>query len=83
MTCEPPLTWRGLGSREGVIRMGEYRVYAIGHDGHIFNSAPLICEGDKQAIEQAKAVFDNCTIEVWSGARFIVRLEFPASRGPN
>ena len=66
----------------GVIQMGEYRAYAIGHDGHIFRSAPLICEDDEQAIEQAKAAFDNCTIEVWSGARFIVRLDFPASPGP-
>jgi hypothetical protein len=46
--------------------MGEYRAYAIGHDGHIFKSAALICEDDKQAIEQAEAAFDNCTIGIES-----------------
>jgi hypothetical protein len=57
--------------------MPEYRAYAVGHDGHIFNSAALVCDNDQQAIERAKAAFDDCAIEVWSGARFIVRLERP------
>ncbi|MBR1121671.1 hypothetical protein JQ628_09135 [Bradyrhizobium lablabi] len=63
-----------LGDRAG---MPEYRAYAVGHDGHIFDSAALICKDDQEAIAQAKAAFVNCTIEVWSGARFVVRLERP------
>jgi hypothetical protein len=57
--------------------MPEYRVYAVGDDGHIFDSAEVICENDQEAIARAKAALDNCTIEVWSGARFVVRLQRP------
>jgi hypothetical protein len=56
--------------------MAEYRAYAIGSDGHIVKSTPLICDNDEQAVARAKLEFENYTIEVWSGVRFIVRLEF-------
>lgn len=69
---------RGIGYRLGCgIGMPEYRAYALGRDGHIFNSAALICDNDVEAIEQAKTAFDNAPVELWSGARFIVRLEHP------
>ena len=52
--------------------MAEYRAYAI---GHIFKSAPLVCDDDEEAFTRARLEFENCTIEVWSGARFVVRLD--------
>ena len=55
--------------------MSEYRVYAIGPDGHIFKAEPMICEGDEEAIAQAQALVAEHTIEVWSGDRFVVRLD--------
>jgi hypothetical protein len=53
----------------------EYRVYAIGPDGHIFEAKALVCSDDTEAIEQARHAFEDRTIEVWSGARFVARLE--------
>jgi hypothetical protein len=35
----------------------------------------LSCSGDDEAIEQARSLLDNQDIELWSGDRFIVRLE--------
>jgi hypothetical protein len=55
--------------------MAEYRAYAIGSDGHIVKAAALVCDDDDQAIARAKLALGNCTIEVWSGVRFVVRLD--------
>jgi hypothetical protein len=71
-----------LGIRPGANLMTEYRAYAIGGDGHIFKSAPLVCDDDDQAIARAKLAFGNCTIEVWSGVRFVVRLDALAGGRP-
>jgi hypothetical protein len=55
--------------------MIEYRAYAIGSDGHIAKAIPLVCDGDNQAIEQAKKALQGHTIEVWSGNRFVTRID--------
>ena len=55
--------------------MAEYRVYAIGPDGHIFDATPLVCRDDADAIEQSRSVFRDQIIKVWSGARFVIRLD--------
>jgi hypothetical protein len=52
--------------------MAEYRVYAIGGDGHIVKSTPLICDDDSQAVQKAREFCD--TLEIWSGERFVARL---------
>jgi hypothetical protein len=36
--------------------MVEYRAYTIGPDGHILKSTPMVCDDDKQAIEQAREI---------------------------
>jgi hypothetical protein len=55
--------------------MIEYRAYAIGSDGHIIKAIALVCDDDKQAVEQAKEALENHTIEVWSGNRFVARVD--------
>jgi hypothetical protein len=35
-------------------RLAEYRVYAIGGDGHIVKSTPLICDDDSQAVQKTR-----------------------------
>jgi hypothetical protein len=57
-------------------RMAEYRAYAVGIDGHIYSCKALVCDDDQQAIDRAKAAFEACTIEVWSGGRFVFKQEF-------
>jgi hypothetical protein len=54
--------------------MAEYRAYAIGADGHIVKSMPLICDDDNQAMEEARKALENHTIELWSGERLVARL---------
>jgi hypothetical protein len=54
--------------------MAEYRVYAIGDDGHIVKSTPLICDDDSQAVQKAREFCEGHTLEIWSGERFVVRL---------
>jgi hypothetical protein len=54
--------------------MAEYRVYAIGGDGHIVKSTPLICDDDSQAAQKAREFCEGHTLEIWSGERFVARL---------
>jgi hypothetical protein len=54
--------------------MAEYRVYAIGSDGHIVKSTPLVCEDDSQAVAKAREFREGHPLEIWSGERFVARL---------
>jgi hypothetical protein len=56
-------------------RVTEYRVYFIGSDGHFVRFVGLSCSDDAKAIEQARRLTDSQDVELWSGDRFIVRLE--------
>jgi hypothetical protein len=40
----------------------------------------LVCADDAEAIEKAKRLADRYAIELWSGARFVTRLEYRAVR---
>jgi hypothetical protein len=55
--------------------MIEYRVYAIGCDGHIVKSTPLICDDANQAMQKAGEFREGHTLEIWSGKRFVARLD--------
>ena len=55
--------------------MAEYRAYAVGHDGHIVKAAPLVCEDDEEALTEAAKILAGYTIEIWSGDRFVTRLD--------
>jgi hypothetical protein len=43
-------------------------------DGHTFSATALICENDEEAIAQVNTFLLEQTIEIWSGARFVIRL---------
>jgi hypothetical protein len=55
--------------------MAEYRAYTVGHDGHFIGYEPLICADDAEAIEKAKRLAEGHDIELWSGPRFVTRLD--------
>jgi hypothetical protein len=58
--------------------MPHYRIYVTTTDGHITEPATLIeCDDDQEAIGKAKQFVNGRAVELWEGARFIVR--FPAS----
>jgi len=55
--------------------MSDYRAYAIGPDGHFIKVEPMSCENDEEAIARARALAKEYPIEIWSGDRFVVRLD--------
>jgi hypothetical protein len=55
--------------------MAEYRAYTIGRDGHFMAVKALTCADDAEAIAKAKPLVDGHDIELWSGDRFVARLE--------
>jgi hypothetical protein len=63
-----------LGRPEQEVRMVEYRAYEIGEDEHIWNYRAFACEGDADAMVWAKQLLDGNDIELWSGERFVIRL---------
>ena len=55
--------------------MAHYRAYAVRSDGNFDGYDSLTCADDDDAIGKAKRLADSSTIELWSGERFITRLE--------
>ena len=55
--------------------MAEYRIYAIGADGHIFKAEEMTCENDAEVIAQVRTLAAKHAIEIWSGDRFVVRVD--------
>jgi hypothetical protein len=55
--------------------VNEYRVYVLGEDGHFISFRAFSCQDDSEAIVWAKQLVDAHPVELWSGGRFIVRLE--------
>jgi hypothetical protein len=60
--------------------MAEYRAYTVGPDGHFIGCEPLICSDDGEAVAKAKHLVECYDIEVWSGARFVARMESAESK---
>ena len=56
-------------------QINEYRAYTIGPDGHITASRAFKCADDSDAIVWAKQLIDGYDIELWSGERFVARVE--------
>jgi hypothetical protein len=52
----------------------EYRAYVVGHDGHFIRFESLICADDAEAIAKAKRLVADYDVELWSGERFVARL---------
>jgi len=55
--------------------VNEYRVYILGDDGHITASRAFTCAGDSDAVVWAKQLIDGHDVELWSGDRFVIRLD--------
>jgi len=62
--------------------MLEYRAYFVGSDGHFVGFEPLVCRDDAEA--EAKALRFPCghDIELWSGERFVLKLEAKKAQRP-
>ena len=58
----------------GAGRLAYYRLYFLDRDDHIRHAVSLECEDDAQAIELARGHADGRTLELWQGARRVVRL---------
>jgi hypothetical protein len=55
--------------------VADYRVYQVGLDGHFINFHAFACKDDVEAIERARRLIDGYDVEVWSGTRFVIKLE--------
>lgn len=55
--------------------MREYQAYVIGEDGHIQRRIDLACATDDAAKEQAEALVDDHSIELWQSDRKIATFE--------
>jgi hypothetical protein len=55
--------------------MPEYRVYVIGSDGHFFNSVPLECADDAEAIQRAEQLVDGHDVELWQRDRKVATFD--------
>jgi hypothetical protein len=62
-------------SVSGGYGVAEYRAFAVGRDGHFLGFEPLICADDAEAIAQAKRLVGDNDVELWNGARLVIRLE--------
>lgn len=58
--------------------MADYRIYSVAQ-GDSFAGPPIViaCETDAEAIEKARERQTNRDLEVWQGARCIIRLKAP------
>jgi hypothetical protein len=60
--------------------MTEYRAYFVGGDGHFVSFRAFVCEGDADAAVWASQLVDGHDVELWSGERFVVKLEADKQR---
>jgi hypothetical protein len=56
-------------------QVNEYRAYTVGNDGHFTAARAFTCPNDHDAIVWAKQLVDGHDIELWSGDRFVIRLD--------
>jgi hypothetical protein len=54
--------------------MSEYRAFIIGEDGHFVGFEPMVCNDDSEATQKAKRLVNGYDVELWNGARLVVRL---------
>ena len=55
--------------------MAHYRAYAVRFDGNFDGYESLNCADDDDAIGRAIRLSRNSAIELWTGERFVTRLE--------
>ena len=61
--------------------MARYRVYAVQFDGNFDGYETLSCNDDGEALFEAQRLANNTAIEVWSGERFVARMECKSKAG--
>jgi hypothetical protein len=57
------------------VQMNHYRVVTVDYDGKLSRHRGFVCDNDDDAIVWAKQLVDEAPVELWSGARFVTRLE--------
>jgi hypothetical protein len=62
------------------IDMAHYRAYAVKFDGNFDGYESLNCDDDAEAIGEAQRLANNSAIELWTGERFVARMECKSSR---
>ena len=62
--------------------MKEYRACTVGQDGYFIRYRAFKCAEDAEALVWAKQLVDGYPIELWSGERFIARLELEGGVKP-
>jgi hypothetical protein len=62
--------------------MPEYRAYFVGNDGHFVGFEPIVCRDDGAAEARARRLLSDHDIELWSGERFILKLEAKKAQSP-
>ena len=53
----------------------EYRAYIVGSDGHFTACRAYVCNDDADAMKWASQLDAGRDVELWSGPRFLARLE--------
>jgi hypothetical protein len=62
--------------------MTDYRAYTVGTDGRFIGFEPLVCDNDDDAIARACSLLDGKDIELWDGARLVIRLRYKPKSVP-
>jgi hypothetical protein len=61
---------------EKEVRVFDYRIYKISPDNHIAGPPDEVeCASDQEAVAQAKQKLNGLAVEVWQGARIVIRLK--------
>ena len=55
--------------------MTQYKFYYLDNQGHIFRAQDHILRDDLDALKAAKNLCSDHIVEVWSGARHVVRVK--------
>jgi hypothetical protein len=70
----------GAVARTGLAEVNEYRAYVVGDDGYFLTFRAFRCADDSEAITWAKQMVDGHDVELWSGERFILRIDHKKPR---
>ena len=55
--------------------MTSYRVYAVRWNGNFNGYSSMNCLNDDEAISTARCLTHDSAIELWTGERFVTRME--------
>jgi hypothetical protein len=59
--------------------MAGYRLYFLDDNGRIRDAAEFECDGDDDALAQARSRADGRDMELWSGTRVVCKIASGAS----